>query len=557
MSNFLYSIYNKKNHPIIRELLLIILFGTLTYFFNKIKIILPGVDGLSSDFREIPLLISLFYIKNPLSFIGIVFFGHIDFIYSDTVWHSFFSHTISLIISWYFFHYLKRKNISHLLTAIIWSLYIGVYYLGLVAPLYIFFKYITGFVFKIAVYTYYKQIIYFSRFEVLSSVMITSLYLVQLNVQRELKEHKYNLERKVKDRTKKINSQNEEINFKNKELLLQNNEILNQAENLKTTLNIVEEQNIKLHESHEELESSNEELKEYKNIVDHKNKELSETINKLKDAQTLLVKNEKMVSLGVLTAGVAHEINNPMNFISGGIQSMEENYQYLNEYLSESDIFWNNLPKEYKEKVKKLKEEKYLNDILKILPKLISNIKNGVNRINEIVKGLKTFSRLDEVEYKKADIHIGIDSTLLILKNKFQNRINIVKDYSSDIKDIICYPGQLNQVFMNIINNAIDSIKETGTITIKTQKADLKDKKEFNVSEKHIKISIKDTGVGINKKVIDKIFDPFFTTKEVGKGTGLGLSITHGIIKKHNGQVFIKSMVNEGSEFILFLPEIL
>ena len=340
-----------------------------------------------------------------------------------------------------------------------------------------------------------------------------------------------------------------------KNLETNNNELEEKNELLLKISNEFEKQNIKLHENQEELETSNEELTEYRTILKDKNEELSETIIKLKETQNKLVQNEKMASLGILTAGIAHEINNPLNFVSAGIQSLEENYKYLTNYLYECNLLSNDLPEKGKVKANQLKIDNYYEDVLIILPKLISNIKAGVVRTEEIVKGLKTFSRIDDAKLIKTNIHKGIDSTLLILNNKYKNRIEIIKNYSSDVKEIICYPGQLNQVFLNIINNGIDAIKDTGTITIKTQKADLNDRKEFNIFDKYIKISIKDTGTGINEKVIDKIFDPFFTTKEVGKGTGLGLSITHGIIEKHNGKVFINSIVNEGSEFILFLPE--
>jgi len=343
------------------------------------------------------------------------------------------------------------------------------------------------------------------------------------NLNKKLIFHNENLEKIVEQRTTQINTQKEEIQLKN-----------------------------------EELQTSNEELTEYKNILNDKNQILSETIEKLKETQSKLIQNEKMASLGILTAGIAHEINNPINFISGGIQSLEENYNHLNNYINECDILSNDLPPKSKEKAKRLKNDNYYNDILTILPNLISNIKTGVKRTEEIVKGLKTFSRIDEAEQKKANIHKSINSALLILKNKYQTDIEIIKNYSNDIEEIICYPGQLNQVFLNLINNAIDSFddkKEPRTITITTKKANLSDKKEFNISDNHIKISIKDTGVGINKDIIDKIFDPFFTTKEVGKGTGLGLSISHGIIEKHKGNIFVKSTIKEGSEFILFLPK--
>ena len=173
---------------------------------------------------------------------------------------------------------------------------------------------------------------------------------------------------------------------------------------------------------------------------------------------------------------------------------------------------------------------------------MIDSIKNGTERTTQIVHGLRSFSRLDEDVLKVADINEGLDSTLILLRNKYKNRIEIVKEYG-DIPQIECYPGQLNQVFMNILSNAIAAIESSGIITVSTLK-----------SKGFIRISIKDNGCGIPDHIKAKIFDPFFTTKEVGEGTGLGLSISHGIIQKHNGSINVISENGKGSEFIIMLP---
>ena len=192
--------------------------------------------------------------------------------------------------------------------------------------------------------------------------------------------------------------------------------------------------------------------------------------------------------------------------------------------------------------IRELKEKIEYKEAVEEIDKLISSIKNGTKRTTEIVKGLRTFSRMDEDTLKMADIHEGLDSTLILLHNKYKNRINIIKNYGQ-IPLIECYPGPLNQVFMNILSNAIDAIDDKGTITIST-----------SIKAGIVHISIKDTGRGIHENLKEKIFEPFYTTKEVGRGTGLGLSISHGIIEKHKGAIDFKSEPGKGSEFIVSLP---
>jgi histidine kinase len=270
--------------------------------------------------------------------------------------------------------------------------------------------------------------------------------------------------------------------------------------------------------------------------------ELHTTLENLRHSQAQLIQSEKMASLGQLVAGIAHEINNPVNFISAGVDSLYTNLgeikQVLNMY---NKITINNVDKTLKE-IEKLKEKIRYKESVKEITKLIQSIKNGTYRTTEIIKGLRTFSHLDEDLIKTADLHDGLDSTLVLLRNRYKNRIEIVKKYA-DIPTIECYPDQLNQVFMNVLSNAIDAIENEGVITIST-----------SVKNDQIQITICDTGKGIAENLKDKIFEPFFTTKEVGKGTGLGLSISHGIIEKHKGSITFKSEVGKGSEFIIHLP---
>lgn len=270
--------------------------------------------------------------------------------------------------------------------------------------------------------------------------------------------------------------------------------------------------------------------------------ELQKTLENLKQAQSQLVQSEKMASLGQLVAGIAHEINNPVNFISAGVESLSTNLEEIRQVLEIYHKVKTTNVKEKLREIEELKQKIEYKETIREINKLIESIKNGVIRTTEIVRCLRTFSRLDEDVLKEADIHEGIDSTLILLHNKYKNRIKVVRKFGK-IPLIECFPGQINQVFMNVLSNAIDAIEENGTITIST-----------SLSGGNIRISMKDTGNGIPETLREKIFDPFFTTKGVGKGTGLGLSITQSIIEKHKGKIEVKSKPGNGTEFIILLP---
>jgi len=283
-----------------------------------------------------------------------------------------------------------------------------------------------------------------------------------------------------------------------------------------------------------------------KKKLSHKTNDLELTLIKLKKTQQTLIQSEKMASLGVLTAGIAHEINNPINFISSGANGLDKDFQDLLRILNKlKELPLDGKPlKERAEIIRKLEEELAFDDIIKYIPQTIKDIKEGVNRTAEIIKGLLLYSRSDETELQKMDIHESIDASLVILRDKFKDNIKIVKQYDFAIGKIEYYPGQLSQVFTNLIDNAIDAIKNKGTITITT-----------TLKNKQIVISIHDTGTGILDENLTKIFDPFFTTKDVGKGIGLGLSICQGIINNHKGKIEIKSNAEKGTEFLITLPK--
>ncbi|MBD2449908.1 PAS domain S-box protein [Nostoc sp. FACHB-152] len=276
--------------------------------------------------------------------------------------------------------------------------------------------------------------------------------------------------------------------------------------------------------------------------------DLAQTLEELQRTQAQMIQAEKMSSLGELVAGVAHEINNPVNFIHGNLSHLEEHTQDLlrviNLYRS------NNLPE-----FEMLCEEIDLEYIQEDLPKILRSMKVGTQRIRQIVLSLRTFSRMDEAEFKAVDIHEGIDSTLMILQHRLKEKpqfpeIQVIKEYTS-LPLVECYAGQLNQVFMNILANAIDALEvgigkdKLPTITITTSVIDVN----------WIKIAIADNGMGMPEQVKQRIFNPFFTTKPIGKGTGMGLSISYQIItEKHAGKLECHSKPGQGTEFVIKIP---
>ncbi|PKP17102.1 MAG: hybrid sensor histidine kinase/response regulator, partial [Bacteroidetes bacterium HGW-Bacteroidetes-22] len=271
--------------------------------------------------------------------------------------------------------------------------------------------------------------------------------------------------------------------------------------------------------------------------------ELEKALFEIKQVQTKLVLSEKMASLGVLSAGIAHEINNPINFVYAGINSLIKHFAALNHAINEL-IDTSRLPDESKVKsIDEILEESHLRKRLKVIPELAEDVKTGAIRTTEIVKGLRLFARSDGEKKVPARIEESVEAALLLLKNKYKNRIEIIRLFEEDLPLVKCHPGQLTQAFVNIIHNAVDAIEDRGTITI-----------EITLTESQIRIIIRDTGIGMSSDIQTKIFDPFLTTKSVGSGMGLGLAITHGIIEKHRGTIFVESKENKGTSFTITLP---
>jgi two-component system NtrC family sensor kinase len=276
---------------------------------------------------------------------------------------------------------------------------------------------------------------------------------------------------------------------------------------------------------------------------------LEVTLNDLKEAQSQLVDSEKMASLGQLTAGIAHEINNPINFVTSNIKPLEldidDLYEVINQY--ENLDLTGDVGKQISniESFKKQIDISYVREEIK---SLLSGIGEGAKRTAEIIRSLKNFSRLDENDTKPVDLNEGLDSTLVLIKNTFPGYLKVVKSYGI-LPEVECLPGKINQVFMNLITNAVQAVES---------------KPEHNLEEyikistwkdnDTVKISIGDSGTGMPEEVKQKIFEPFFTTKDVGEGTGLGLSIVFRIIESHNGTIEVNTNVNEGTEFIITLP---
>lgn len=307
-------------------------------------------------------------------------------------------------------------------------------------------------------------------------------------IEIELEEYQSKLEFKVKERTEEYLAVNEELNSANEEL---------------NTLN-------------EELSSINNEYLALNNKLNTKNLELEEALKQLKETQSQLIQSDKMASIGVLTAGIAHELNNPLNYIQGGFVG-------LNKIIDS-----------------KLKEQKPL------FEKMLNAIQTGIERTTGIISGLNQFNRNNKDRDEICDLNVIIDNCLLILNNQLKNKITLTRKQLSKQSNVKGNIGELHQVFLNIISNAEQAIPEKGTIDI-----------VIDQKEKNLLIEIADNGSGIKEENLQEIMQPFFTTKPPGKGTGLGLSITEKIIKDHKGELKISSKINEGTTIHITLPSII
>ena len=298
-----------------------------------------------------------------------------------------------------------------------------------------------------------------------------------------------------------------------------------------------------------ELQRANERLKEEIEVGRRIKQRLEEANDRIQKNQSQLVQSEKKASLGQLAAGVAHEINNPVGFVMSNLSSLTQYVAVFRGLLSAYEKAGAAIEggriseaQESLAQVAAISEKEDLAFVLEDVGHLLAESVDGMQRIKEIVQGLKSFARVDEAKLKESNINDGIEATLKVIWNELKYKCEVKKNLAP-LPAIRCYPGQLNQVFMNLLINAAQAIPERGTITITSEATD-----------KDIVICISDTGQGIPPENLSKLFTPFFTTKPVGKGTGLGLSISYGVVQKHNGTIGVVSQMGQGTTFTIRLP---
>jgi signal transduction histidine kinase len=279
----------------------------------------------------------------------------------------------------------------------------------------------------------------------------------------------------------------------------------------------------------------------YKLDLERRNEELRRSKAELERLQAQIIQSEKMASLGQLAAGVAHELNNPTGYLYGNIELLAESARGLDRLLALYDSA--SLPEETAAQVRAVKEEIDYESALDDLGSIIADCREGAERIRDVVQNLRTFSRLDEAEFKKVDIHEGIESTLRLLARYYTaENVGLVRDYG-ELPAVDCYAGQLNQVWLNLLVNAAYAVRRGGEVRVETRR-----------ESDAVVVSVSDTGGGIASEHLPRIFDPFFTTKPVGDGTGLGLSVTYSIVERHQGTIEVASRPGEGATFKVTLP---
>lgn len=298
-----------------------------------------------------------------------------------------------------------------------------------------------------------------------------------------------------------------------------------------------------------ELYQAIEILKTQYNNLEIRKDEIETAHSELKQTQSQLIHSEKMASIGQLAAGVAHEINNPVAFIKSNLNTLSGYWDSISRTMTAYEKLCEKVSSEhpqefsaYIDDINRVRKEEDVNFLMEDASDLISESNEGAHRVQDIVQGLKSFSRLDDNTEKEVDINQGIESTLKVIWNEIKYKCDVEKNLGQ-IPMLLCHAGQLNQVFMNLIVNASQAMPDKGIIMIDTYQED-----------NDIVIKIKDTGKGIEAENLKSIFDPFFTTKPVGSGTGLGLAISYGIIREHEGTISVDSEVDKGTCFTIRLP---
>ncbi len=322
------------------------------------------------------------------------------------------------------------------------------------------------------------------------------------------------------------------------------------VKDLERSFQTIHELNEKLEEKVQDrtlqLTNANEELFRRQRKLENNNARLVKALRRLKETQEQLIQKEKLAAMGQLVAGVAHEINNTVNFISGALPSLNRSLEEVKEVLAEYDEL-----EQAKEAgalddkfniVKELKEKLSYGELFGTIDQLMENIDEGTRRTTRIIRDLKTYSREDTEKFVPADLHAVVDSTIHYIEKSILEHITIERDYGV-LPPVSCLPGSLSQVFLNIMNNGIQAMEGSGKLTFRT---------EHRGECVHLFLS--DTGCGISKQDLPKIFDPFFTNKEVGQGTGLGLGISYTIIKQHGGEIGVRSEIGRRTTFEIILP---
>lgn len=277
--------------------------------------------------------------------------------------------------------------------------------------------------------------------------------------------------------------------------------------------------------------------------VQERTQQLEEAYSELQNTQAMMVHSEKMKSLGELVAGIMHEINNPINFIYGNLSHLNNYSSDLIKIIETYSEFSTDLKPEHQKAIKEIMDEIDYDFLKSDLPDLIRSCREGTERTKNIILDLKDFSRLEEVALTNVDLPKEIDTTLNILHNKFKNKIKVHQEYQENLPKIEAYGGQLNQVFMNILDNAAYAIQETGDVWIR-----------IKIVDANVIIEFEDNGKGMDEVTLQKIFNPFFTTKPVGQGTGLGMAISYKVIKNHQGEIKVDTEIGKGTKFTITLP---
>lgn len=354
-----------------------------------------------------------------------------------------------------------------------------------------------------------------------TKVVVSMLDITDLKLyEQELLKHRDHLEDLVKERAREILQLNDDLFNANEELQSKNNDL--------------SAKNNQLHKQQEEISALNNELIDANNMLEEQKEELIRTIDQLNETQKQLVESEKMASLGMLTAGVAHEINNPVNFISGGSQALE---------LMLNDL-WDKFNNSKGQTVDSFVKENKIVDLEKDIKELTDSINVGVYRIHEIVKSLQNYAQRDTDRYSEVVVEEEVNSALAILKNKYKDRVKVIVDCEK-VDWIKTAPVKLNQVVVNILSNAFDAIEKEGEVRVNAK----------NIDNKFVEISFNDSGIGMTEEEQSKIFDPFFTTKAPGKGTGLGMYLSYGIIEQLKGKIQVSSEKGSGTLVTLILPK--